>query len=151
MVSDAKPPRAKPVLAYLVTEDWYFLSHRLPMALAAQRAGYDVHVISHINEGAAAIEAPGFRLHAVVWRRGSLNPFGFLSNMLAVRRIYRQIVPDLVTAMAFLRKRYDKHWPSALSVITGPSRTADIELTLTRGVHGPKEVHAIFVDQVIRG
>ena len=31
-------PAAAPVLLYLVTEDWYFLSHRIPMALAAQRA-----------------------------------------------------------------------------------------------------------------
>ena len=100
MASSEKMPRAKPGLVYLVTEDWYFLSHRLPMAREARRAGYEVHVVTHVNKGAAAIEAEGFHVHEVVWLRGSINPFAFLSNIRAVRRRYREINPDLVHHVA---------------------------------------------------
>ena len=33
-----------PKLLFVVTEDWYFVSHRLPLAVAAQKAGFDVAV-----------------------------------------------------------------------------------------------------------
>jgi len=59
---------------------------------------------------------------------------------------HEQLIPDLATAMAFLRKRYDEHWPSALSVITGPSRTADIEKILVMGAHGPKRLALYFTE-----
>ncbi len=50
-----------PRLLYLVSEDWYFLSHRLPMARAARDAGYEVHVATRVVDGGAAIQAEGSR------------------------------------------------------------------------------------------
>lgn len=66
------------------------------------------------------------------------------THLVIARR--EQIVPDLAAGMALLRKRYNKHWPSALSVITGPSRTADIEKILVMGAHGPKRLALYFAD-----
>ena len=85
----------RPLLLYLVTEDWYFLSHRLPMALAAQRAGYRVHVATRVAKGAADIEGFGFTLHPLAWQRGSTNPFDVLANVRQVRTLYRTLKPDL--------------------------------------------------------
>lgn len=90
----------KPVLVYLVTEDWYFLSHRLPMALAARRAGYHVHVAAHLNGSGIGIEQHGFTLHQLNWRRGSMNPLDLVSIVRQVRALYRKLGPALVHHVA---------------------------------------------------
>jgi L-lactate dehydrogenase complex protein LldG len=56
-----------------------------------------------------------------------------------------QIVPDLAGAVDFIRRRYDGHWPSTLSIIAGPSRTGDIEKILVMGAHGPKRLALCWV------
>jgi len=91
---------AAPKLVYLVTEDWYFLSHRLPMAHAARRAGYQVHVLTHVTDHGAAIEAHGFHLHGLAWRRGSMNPFDLRAIVRQVRGLYRALAPDLIHHVA---------------------------------------------------
>ena len=85
---------------YLVTEDWYFLSHRLPMALAALHAGYDVHVATRVTRDGAKIAQYGFTLHALSWERGSLNPMRLLSVIRDIRAIYRKYAPDIVHHVA---------------------------------------------------
>jgi len=61
-----------------------------------------------------------------------------------------KIVPTLDDATAILkvlpRSGTGQKITSYVSFITGPSRSADIELTLTIGVHGPKEVHIVLLD-----
>ncbi len=83
-------------ILYVVTEDWYFLSHRLPMARAAQKAGYEVHVATRLNRGRAAIEAEGFTPHALDWRRGSLSPLHSIAGVLELRKLLRGLKPGIL-------------------------------------------------------
>ena len=56
-----------------------------------------------------------------------------------------QMLPDLTTALQFVRKTYAPNWPSMISFITGPSRTGDIERILVLGAHGPKKLTIFLI------
>jgi glycosyltransferase involved in cell wall biosynthesis len=85
-----------PKLIYLVTEDWYFWSHRLPMARAALAAGFDVAVATRVEAHAARIRAEGFTVHPLRWRRGDFGPLAGLRAIAEIYRLYRRERPDLV-------------------------------------------------------
>ncbi|MCB9989658.1 MAG: glycosyltransferase family 4 protein [Rhodospirillales bacterium] len=90
----------RPKLLFVVTEDWYFYSHRLPMVRAAQRAGFDVAVVTHVNKHQAAIESAGVRVIPFSFERRSLNPFKALGHIARLKDIYREEKPDVVHHIA---------------------------------------------------
>jgi len=91
-VPSANSPRR---LLYVVNEDWAFLLNRLPMARAAKKAGFDVHVATRVDSGAAAIEAEGFTLHPIPLQRGGTSPLSALRAILALRQVTGRIRPDI--------------------------------------------------------
>ena len=91
---------ARRKLIFLVTEDWYFWSHRLPMARAAQQAGFDVAVAARVVAHGERIKAAGFRLHPLRWRREELGLWPNLAAVLEIYRLYRRERPFLVHHVA---------------------------------------------------
>lgn len=57
-----------------------------------------------------------------------------------------QLVMDIKDGIDLVRQRYGENLPSLISVISGPSRTADIEKTLVLGAHGPKTIYVFLLE-----
>ncbi|HLJ19760.1 MAG TPA: glycosyltransferase family 4 protein [Stellaceae bacterium] len=90
----AAEPRRK--LIFVVTEDWFFWSHRRPMAKAALDAGFDVAVATRVSAHGERIRALGLRLLPMSWRRGNLGPWASLKAVAELYRLYRRERPLIV-------------------------------------------------------
>jgi glycosyltransferase involved in cell wall biosynthesis len=96
---DADARRGRKLL-FLVTEDWYFVSHRLELAVAAREAGYDVVVATRVDRHGERIVDAGLRLCPIAFNRSGLNPLEELRTLIDVVRAYRREKPDIVHHVA---------------------------------------------------
>ncbi len=87
---------AQPRLLYLVSEDWYFVSHRLALAVAAKAAGFDVVVATRVDRQGDKIRDAGLRLIPIDFTRAGLHPLRELRSLYELISLYLREAPDLV-------------------------------------------------------
>lgn len=95
-----KPAAAStPRLLFVVNNPAFFLSHRLPLALGASRAGFDVHVATMTGPSVTTIVHHGFAHHALPMSRSGKNPIAELRTIYALWRLFRDLRPNIVHAV----------------------------------------------------
>ena len=98
------PPSARseaaPKLLFLVTEDWFFWSHRLPLARAARDAGFAVIVATRLRDHGDRIREEGFILRQLAWKRRGDGLIGAVRAIIEIASLYRAERPDIVNHIA---------------------------------------------------
>lgn len=83
-------------LLIIVNVDWFFLSHRLPVALAARDAGFEVHIATTLTGPAETIEQHGFTLHPLTFDRRSVGLIDTLQLLCRLYALMRRLAPDVL-------------------------------------------------------
>jgi len=83
-------------LFIIVNVDWFFLSHRLPVALAAQKAGWDVTIVTADTGKLKDISARGLKVINLPMSRSGKNILEELGTLNFLRKLYKREKPDVV-------------------------------------------------------
>ena len=86
----------RPCLLFVVTEDWYFMSHRVGLARRALDAGWRVVVAARESDRAADIRAQGLEFVALPFERALTYPWRDVRLVAALRRVLGEVAPDVV-------------------------------------------------------
>ena len=83
-------------LFIVVNVDWFFLSHRLPIALAAKEQGYDVTIVTSNTGCKDEIERHGLPFIEVPFERSGTNFVHELKCICLLRKLYSKHNPDII-------------------------------------------------------
>ncbi len=93
-------PSRMPTLVYLVSEDWFFATHFLPLARAAKAKGFRIVIITRLGRFTPVLQAEGFDLIDFSASRSSFGPAGLIRAVAQLRAIFRREKPTLIHAIA---------------------------------------------------
>src|SRR6202795_3878737 len=93
-------PHIMPKILYLVTEDWFFVSHFLPMAKVARDCGFEVVVATRVRDEGERLKAEGFSVIAIESKRGSASLLRSLRDFVQSYKIARSERADVVHCIA---------------------------------------------------
>jgi L-lactate dehydrogenase complex protein LldG len=115
---------------------------RLRLPVCNTGAAYDVNNLESCNAGISECDALVAQTGSVLVssRSAGGRALSVLPPHHVVLATRDQLLPDLPSAFVLLKSRYAPAYPSFISLITGPSRTGDIERILVLGAHGPKKL-----------
>ena len=83
-------------LFIIVNVDWFFLSHRLPVALAAQKAGWDVTIVTADTGKLKDISALGLKVIDLPMSRSGMNLMEELGTLSFLTKLYKREKPDVI-------------------------------------------------------
>lgn len=83
-------------ILFILNVDWFFISHRLPIALELIKSGYEVHVAASITDRRTELENLGLIVHHLVMRRGSMNIFDLAHTSLQMYSVIRRVNPEIL-------------------------------------------------------
>jgi glycosyltransferase involved in cell wall biosynthesis len=89
-----------PKILYLVSEDWFFVSHFLPLVKAARACALDVVVATRVDRQRPVLEAAGCRVVTLPIQRSRLGPLALLREIAAIGALLRREQPDVVHCIA---------------------------------------------------
>jgi L-lactate dehydrogenase complex protein LldG len=122
-------------------------AHSLGLPLLNTDGGYDVNELEACAAGISECDALIAQTGSVLLttRSGGGRALSVLPPHHVVIARRDHLVPDLPAAYELLHHTYGPNaWPSTITLITGPSRTGDIERILVLGAHGPKKLTVIL-------
>ncbi len=83
-------------LLFVCNVDWFFISHRLPIALKALNDGWEVHLAAGITDKRESLEKQGIKVHCLPLKRSGTSIYEEIKVFIVLNQIVKSIIPDIV-------------------------------------------------------